>query len=70
MIGVVCSGKQQFNDFLKSWIKFEDRCKFKCVTRIDDVCGVHFTDVIRVGSYWDLRGHHELYAAAQSRTST
>lgn len=59
-IAVIACSRQQFDDFLRD-VNRPDRDNFVLVQNMKDVEGREFSNVIRVGSYYDLPGHLELY---------
>lgn len=67
MIAVICRSQRQFDDFVKHWVCHEDRRKFHKVSRSGDIDGRWFTDVVRIGDYWELRDHEELYHWTKQR---
>tara|TARA_R110002126_G_scaffold101189_2_gene233177 strand:+ start:83 stop:292 length:210 start_codon:yes stop_codon:yes gene_type:complete len=67
MIAVIAGNKREFDDFTKPWVAFGDKNKFRFVSRIDDVRGVNFSEVVRIGTHDKLSNSSELYSAAISR---
>ncbi len=66
-IAVISRNQQEFDDFVKHWASVGSRSKFKRVSRLDHIRGVRFLGVCRVGEYWKLKGHEELYHLALTR---
>jgi hypothetical protein len=67
MIGVISGKKKEFDDFIKLWVDIEDRRKFRFIGRVDHIRGVNFCEVIRIGTYYDLKNSCEIYNAALMR---
>lgn len=66
-IAVICFNQKQFDDFVKDSAAYEDWGKFQKVSRIDDIRGRRFCAVVRVGEYWRIGDHRDLYDDALSR---
>ena len=67
MIAVISGNKREFQYFTRHWVDPDDISKFKYIGRIDDVRGVNFTEVVRVGTHFKNRDAEEIYNAALAR---
>jgi hypothetical protein len=67
MIAVIAGNKREFDDFVRPWLVSQDIKKFKYVSRINDVRGVNFSEVIRIGTYFDKRDGADIFDAAIMR---
>ena len=70
MIAVISYSKREFDDFIKYLVCHDDVNKFKCVKCVDDIRGINFTNVIRIGQFFRIRNIDELYSHALSRVKT
>ena len=66
-IAVLAGTFKQYNEFTKHWVCPEDRNKFVYVDRVEKILGMEFLDVVRIGSYDDVRNHDELYYHSKMR---
>ena len=55
MIAVLCTKREYFHQWLDSWICPDDKYKFRSVIRVDDVHGLRFTEVIRIGDWYNMK---------------
>ena len=67
MIAVIAGNKREFDDFVKPWLDSRDMKKFKYVSRIEDVRGVNFSEVVRIGTYFDKRDGPDIFDAVIMR---
>jgi hypothetical protein len=67
MIAVISGKKQEFDEFIKPWVDIDDKEKFRFIGRIQDVRGVNFSEVIRIGTHYNLKNSYEIYNAALMR---
>ena len=67
MIAVISGNKQEFDGFINPWLDPDDASKFRYVGRIEDVMGVNFTEVVRIGTHFENRDAEYLYNAALTR---
>ena len=67
MIAVLAGSKREFDDFIKPWVSLQDSRKFKYVSRINDVRGVNFSEVIRIGTYFENKDGPDIFDAAIMR---
>lgn len=67
MIAVISGSQSEFEDFIRRWVFDRDQEIFKRVSRVDDVRGVNFTEVIRIGSFYRMKDHQKLHEYALSR---
>lgn len=65
-VAVICENRRAFEDFL-GWVESEDRAAFVCVTGENNIRGQRFSTVIRIGTYYKLRGHQDIYESAVVR---
>jgi len=66
MIAVISHTERHYREWL-SYIEPQDQNHFRHISRPQDICGVTFTGVIRIGPYWRLENHIELYDQALIR---
>ena len=66
MIAVISYSKYEFNDFIRS-VHIDDRKIFRHVRDFEDVHGVKFTNVIKIGDYKRMPDFKALYFYALSR---
>lgn len=64
MIGIICRTDKEFREFLNAWVEPNDHRKFKRISRIYDLFGFDFKDIIRIGEYRKLRNHEDIYTYA------
>lgn len=60
-IAVMCSSRSQYDQFVRHWVEHDDQKNFVPVMREGDIRGQLFISVIRIGEYWTLRCHEDLY---------
>lgn len=67
MIAVLAGNKREFDDFIKPWVSHQDGKKFKYVRRIEDVRGVNFSEVVRIGTYFENKDGPDIFDAVIMR---
>lgn len=65
-VAVIARRLQDFKDFTH-WMEPEDRRHFVLITRADQLCGIIFSNVVRIGAYEKIPNHHEIYIRALTR---
>ena len=66
-IAVICSSRSQYDQFVRHWVQHDDQENFVPITNERDVRGQLFISVIRIGDYWTLRRHEDLYQIILAR---
>ena len=60
-IAVICSSRSQYDQFVRHWVEHSDQEKFALIQYAGDIRGGFFISVIRIGDYWMLRHHLDIY---------
>jgi hypothetical protein len=67
MIAVLAGSKKQYDDFLRPWLDYKDKDKFRYVPRVIGAIGVNFTDYIRIGTFYTNPEYLEIIEAIERR---